>query len=79
MPLPVPAPERKPVRAPRLVLEKVRDFVRNVTEGAANAEEAARRLLAENPDVAAYPADAVRSPQHASSHDPGNDASSLAT
>jgi hypothetical protein len=53
-PVPVPAPERRPVRAPRTALQKVRDFINEVVEGGANAEEAARQFLRDNPEVRYY-------------------------
>ena len=54
VPVPVPAPAPRPVRAPKTVLEKVREFVDGVVAGGRDAEEAARRFLEENPDVARY-------------------------
>jgi hypothetical protein len=47
VPLPVPMPE--PVR--RSSLEKIRAFIRRVVQSGAEAEEAARSFLAENPEV----------------------------
>ncbi len=54
-PVRVPARERVPVPAPtvdrRSALQAVRDFIRQVVESGENAEEAARRFLAEHPEV----------------------------
>jgi len=54
-PVRVPARERAPAPAPavdrRSALQAIRDFVRQVVESGENAEEAARRFLAEHPEV----------------------------
>ncbi len=54
VPVPVPVPAPRPARAPRPVLERVREFIDGVVAGGRDAEEVARRFLQENPDVARY-------------------------
>ncbi len=52
-PVRVPVPETVPEPAPnrRDMLREIREFIRQVVESGVNAEEAARRFLAENPEV----------------------------
>jgi hypothetical protein len=50
-PVPVPAPEREPATDRRTALEQIAEFVKQVIQSGENAEQAARRFLAEHPEI----------------------------